>query len=227
VSVAFFDLDNTLVKGSSMFYFAKHLVKQGFFTKRELAKFATAQARFIRTRTEDKRIQEIITEKALKLVAGREQTELTQLCESSLADSLGEALYPEVLASLRWHQDRGQQTWIVTASPIEIASGIASRLNMTGALGTIAEIEDGRYTGKLRSGVLHGKNKSKAVIKLSDSMGINLDHAYAYSDSLNDLPLLSAVGTPIVVNPNKELLRIARKNDWQEIITDPKFSKSA
>lgn len=194
-----------------MFYFAKHLVKQGFFTKRELVKFATAQARFIRTRTEDKRIQEIITEKALRLVAGRERTELIQLCESSLADSLGEALYPEVLASLKWHQDRGQQTWIVTASPIEIASGIATRLNMTGALGTIAEIENGRYTGKLRSGVLHGKNKSKAVIKLSDSMGIDLDHAYAYSDSLNDLPLLSAVGTPIVVNPNKELLRIARK----------------
>ena len=204
-----------------MFYFAKHLVKQGFFTKRELAKFATAQARFIRTRTEDKRIQEIITEKALKLVAGRQQA------ESSLADSLNEALYPEVLASLRWHQERGQQTWIVTASPIEIASGIATRLNMTGALGTISEIENGRYTGRLLSGVLHGKNKSKAVIKLSDSMGINLDHAYAYSDSLNDLPLLSAVGTPIVVNPNKELLRIARKNDWQEISTSTTVAKSA
>ena len=98
---------------------------------------------------------------------------------------------------------------------------------MTGALGTISEIENGRYTGRLLSGVLHGKNKSKAVIKLSDSMGINLDHAYAYSDSLNDLPLLSAVGTPIVVNPNKELLRIARKNDWQEISTSTTVAKSA
>lgn len=210
-----------------MFYFARHLVKQGIFTKRELAKFATAQARFIRTKTEDKRLQEIITEKALKLVEGKNQSEITQLCESALSDSLEEAIYPEVLNCLKWHQERGQQTWILTASPIEIASAIASRLNMTGALGTVAEIEEGRYTGKLKSGVLHGKNKARALIKLADSMKIDLDHSYAYSDSLNDLPLLSAVGTPIVVNPNKELLRIAKKNDWQEITTNSNFSKSA
>ncbi|MDA3026360.1 MAG: HAD-IB family hydrolase [Actinomycetota bacterium] len=227
MSVAFFDLDNTLVKGSSMFYFARHLVKQGVFTKRELARFATAQARFIRTKTEDKKLQEIITEKALKLVAGRFQSEITQLCESALSDSLEEAIYPEILNCLKWHQERGQQTWILTASPIEIASGIAARLNMTGALGTVAEITDGRYTGKLKSGVLHGKNKAKALIQLADSMKIDLDNSYAYSDSLNDLPLLSAVGTPVVVNPNKELLRIARKNNWQEITTTFSFSRTA
>lgn len=227
MSVAFFDLDNTLVRGSSLYYFAKHLVKEGIFTKRELAKFATAQARFIRTKTEDKRLQVLITEKALKLVAGKAQSEILNLCENALTEALSEALYPEVLTSLRWHQERGHQTWIVTASPIEIASGIANKLDMTGALGTIAEVENGTYTGKLLSGVLHGKAKARAVIELVDSMALDLDSAFAYSDSLNDLPLLCAVKTAIAVNPNKELQRIAKKNKWQEIVTDSRFEISA
>ncbi len=219
MTVAFFDLDNTLVKGSSLFYFAKYLVKNEILTKKELAKFATAQARFISSRTEDPKIQNEIKSKALEIVKGKSQDEILRLCENSLAENLYESLYPEVLQFLHWHQERGHLTWIVTASPVEIASGIAKKLNMTGALGTISEVKDRQYTGKLLTEILHGKNKADAIKTLAKSMSLNLDNAFAYSDSLNDLPLLCSVGTPVVVNPNKELKRIARKNKWQEIET--------
>jgi HAD superfamily hydrolase (TIGR01490 family) len=219
MTVAFFDLDNTLVKGSSLFYFAKYLVKTGILSKRELAKFASAQARFISSKTEDPKIQNEIKTKALEIVRGKNQKDILELCENSLAENLYESLYPEVIQFLDWHQKRGHLTWIVTASPVEIASGIAKKLKMTGALGTISEVQNQKYTGNLLTEILHGKNKADAVKSLAKSMSLNLDNAFAYSDSINDLPLLCTVGTAIVVNPNKELQRIAKKNSWQEIDT--------
>lgn len=219
MSVAFFDLDNTLVKGSSLYYLAKYLVKSGLLLKKDLAKFAAAQAKFIRSKTEDPNVVNQIRVKALELVKGKKQSEIIELCENSITDNLFESLYTEVLQYLKWHQDRNHMTWIVTASPIEIASSIARKLGMTGALGTISEVKNNRYTGKLLSEILHGKNKADAVIALSKSLNINLDNAYAYSDSLNDLPLLCSVGTATVVNPNKEFKRIANKNKWREIDT--------
>lgn len=217
MTIAFFDLDNTLVKGSSLYYFAKYLVKNGLLTKTEIARFTKAHYKFISTKTEDKKMIDVIKQKALEIVKNKNQKEILELCDNSLASNLYDSVNVEVLSYLKWHQERNHQTWIVTASPVEIASGIAKKLNMSGALGTIAEVKNGVYTGNLLTEILHGKNKSIAIKTLAKSLNENLDESFAYSDSLNDLPLLCSVGTAVVVNPNKELQRIARKNKWLEI----------
>ena len=115
----------------------------------------------------------------------------------------------------QWHLDRGQRVWLMTAAPIEIASVIARRLGLTGALGTVAEQVDGVYTGRLVGEMLHGESKATAVQALADAEGLDLERCYAYSDSSNDIPMLSLVGHPCAVNPDGTLHAHAKANGWQ------------
>lgn len=214
---AFFDLDNTLIRGSSMYYLAKVLVREKVLSRRELGRFASAQAKFIRSKTEDKKISQVITERALTLIKGREQADLTKFLDMTVNEIIKGALYKEVVNKLTWHISRGDNTWLVTASPIEIAFNLAKKLKMNGALGTVSEVINGKYTGRLQGEVLHGPRKARAIFEMSTKANIDLTDSYGYSDSLNDLPLLCTVSNPVVVNPNAELLRIARKNNWEVI----------
>jgi phosphoserine phosphatase len=113
------------------------------------------------------------------------------------------------------HLDQGQRVWLVTAAPVEIASTIARRLGLTGALGTVAEHEDGVYTGRLVGDLLHGPAKAVAVRGLAEREGLDLSRCSAYSDSYNDLPMLSAVGDPCVINPDPRLRDHARAEGWR------------
>jgi phosphoserine phosphatase len=104
--------------------------------------------------------------------------------------------------------------WLVTATPVEVASVIADRLGLTGALGTVAESHDGVYTGRLVGEILHGEAKAEAVRALARREGLDLDRCAAYSDSANDVPMLSLVGQPTAVNPDARLRAYARKHGW-------------
>ncbi|HEX2296393.1 MAG TPA: HAD-IB family hydrolase, partial [Actinomycetota bacterium] len=114
------------------------------------------------------------------------------------------------------HKGRGDLTFLVTAAPVELASTIADALEMTGAIATVSEIDsDGYYTGRLVGSVMHGPAKAKAVAEVAAARGVDLADCSAYSDSMNDLPLLEAVGDPHAVNPEPELRRIARVRGWR------------
>ena len=137
---------------------------------------------------------------------------------------VGEEIYDELMADKIWsgtralaqlHLDAGQRVWLVTAAPAELASLIARRLGLTGALGTVSESKDGVYTGRLVGEPLHGPAKAEAILALAEREGLDLERCAAYSDSANDLPMLSLVGHPVAVNPDHELKRIARENDWE------------
>jgi len=104
--------------------------------------------------------------------------------------------------------------WLVTATPVELASIIARRLGLTGALGTVAEVKDGRYTGRLVGEMMHGEAKAEAVRALAEREGLDLSRCTAYSDSANDLPMLSLTGTAVAVNPDTELRAVARSRGW-------------
>ena len=104
--------------------------------------------------------------------------------------------------------------WLVTATPVELANILSSRLGLTGALGTVAETRDGVYTGALVGGLLHGEAKAAAVRALAAREGLDLALCSAYSDSANDLPMLQLVGHPHVVNPDSRLLAEARQQGW-------------
>jgi phosphoserine phosphatase len=104
--------------------------------------------------------------------------------------------------------------WLVSAAPIELATVIARRIGLTGALGTVSEIEDGTYTGRLVGAPLHGPAKAEAVRALATREGLDLARCAAYSDSANDVPMLSLVGHPVAVNPDSTLRRHARSMGW-------------
>ena len=137
---------------------------------------------------------------------------------------LGEEIYDELMADRIWegtralaqmHLDAGQRVWLVTATPLELAAIIARRLGLTGALGTVAEHTDGVYTGRLVGELLHGPAKAHAVRALAAREGLDLRRCSAYSDSINDAPMLSVAGTAVAVNPDAELRSLARRNGWE------------
>lgn len=214
-SAAFFDLDNTVVRGSSLFPLAWHLVRSGRISTSEMFRFASMNARFVRTRTESVSSRDYVMKRALALVAGQSVEEVQGMCDHIVPRIMTRRLNSVVAASIRRHARQGDQTWLVTASPIEIADRIAKELGMTGALGTQAAHVAGVYTGELAGPILHGQNKARAVGVLADVEGLDLLRCAAYSDSINDLPMLVMVGHPTVVNANRRLRQIALRNGWQ------------
>ncbi|GLW08879.1 phosphoserine phosphatase [Microtetraspora sp. NBRC 13810] len=214
VAAAFFDVDNTMMRGASIYHFARGLAARGLFTSRDLLKFAVGQAYFrVRGHENPAHIAEA-KETALAFVAGLKVNDVI---------SLGEEIYDEVMADRIWngtralaqgHLDAGQRVWLVTATPIELASVIARRLGLTGALGTVAETENGVYTGRLVGDLLHGPAKAEAVRALARREGLDLMRCSAYSDSANDLPMLSLVGHAHAINPDNELREHARLHGW-------------
>ena len=214
-TAAFFDVDNTIMRGSSLFHLAVGLAKRKYFNAREISGFASKQLKFVLSGSEDLEDMASATEAALSFVQNRSVQELQDLAEQIFDAEMVDKLIPGSLALAQGHLDAGQQVWLVTATPQELATVIARRLGLTGALGTIAESRNGIYTGKLHGPPLHGLAKAEAVRALSTSEGLDLDECSAYSDSVNDVPMLSLVGHPTVVNPDPELRSHAIANEWR------------
>lgn len=215
--VAFFDLDNTIIRGSSIFYLFKGLSQRGFFDRKSIARFTLANFNYIRKREEDTDLIQQIMCLASRLINGIPSKELRESCQEIVADFLPKYHNREITERILNHTEMGDETWLITAAPVEIAKSVANELNMTGAIGTKSQIQHGIYTGKLLGRPLHGSQKELEIRKISIKRKFDLGRSFAYSDSINDLPMLLAVGKPVVVNPNKELLRIATKNRWQVI----------
>lgn len=213
-AAAFFDVDNTLIRGASIYHFARGLAARKLFTFRDLAMFALGQASFRVRGAENADHISTAREAALAFVAGRSVEELVSLCEEIYDDKMADRIWHGTRTLALKHLDAGQQVWLVTATPVELARIISHRLGLTGALGTVAETEDGVYTGRLVGHLLHGPAKAKAVRALARKEGLDLSRCAAYSDSYNDLPMLTAVGKPHAVNPDADLREHAREHGW-------------
>jgi HAD superfamily hydrolase (TIGR01490 family) len=212
-AAAFFDVDNTMMIGASIFHFARGLAARGFFTWRDLTAF-TAQQMRLRLRGESSDHMHSTRESALAFVAGKKVEEIITLGEEVYDADMSDRIWRGTRQLAQEHLDVGQRVWLVTATPVELATIIADRLGLTGALGTIAESRDGCYTGHLVGEVLHGAAKADAVRQLAAREGLDLAKCAAYSDSINDLPLLLAVGHPVAVNPDSALRQEARRRGW-------------
>ncbi len=214
VAAAFFDVDNTIMRGASIFHLARGLVSRKFFSFGDLAGFATQQLRFVISGAEDPEDMASATESALGFVKGRPVGEVVSLGEEIFHEVMRDKLWPGTLALAQDHLDQGQRVWLVTATPIEVARILARELGLTGALGTVSEVVDGVYTGRLVGQPLHGVAKAEAVRALAAREGLDLTRCAAYSDSANDLPMLSLVGRPTAINPDSQLKEHARDNGW-------------
>lgn len=214
-SAAFFDVDNTVMQGASIFHLARGLYRRDFFTTRDLVGAAWKQAYFRVVGVEDPEHVAEARNSALAFIAGHTVTELEQIGEEIFDEAMAHRIWPGTRALAQMHLDQGQRVWLVTAAPIEIASLIARRLGLTGALGTVAEHVDGVYTGQLVGDMLHGPAKAVAVQALAERESLDLAACSAYSDSANDLPMLSLVGDPCAINPDHRLRHHARENGWR------------
>ncbi len=211
---AFFDVDNTVLRGASIFHLARGLHRRGNVSTRDIARAAWDHAYFRLVGVEDLETVADARASALSFIAGHQVEEIEALSRDIFDESMASRIWPETRALAQMHLDRGQRVWLVTAAPIEIATIIASRLGLTGALGTVAEDVDGIYTGRLVGDLLHGPAKADAVTALARAEGLDLDRCSAYSDSFNDLPMLSLVGYPFVINPDGRLRRHAKAMGW-------------
>ena len=211
---AFFDVDNTVMQGASIFHLARGLYRRRFFTTRDLLSMAWKQAWFRVVGVEDPDHVADAREGALAFIAGHTVSELEELGEAIFDEAMAHRIWPGTRALAQLHLDQGHRVWLVTAAPVEIAQIIARRLGLTGAMGTVSEHADGIYTGRLVGEMLHGPAKGEAVRALAEREGLDLARCYAYSDSSNDLPLLTMVGNPVAINPDGRLRDHARAAGW-------------
>jgi len=214
-AAAFFDVDNTIMQGATIFHLARGLHRRKFFTTKEILGAAYKQAYFRVVGIEDPDHIDEARSSALSFIQGHTVTELQELGEEIFDEGMAHRIWPGTRALAQGHIDQGQQVWLVTAAPIEIAQIIARRLGLTGALGTVAEHVDGVYSGKLVGDLLHGPAKAEAVKSLAAREGLDLTQCSAYSDSFNDLPLLTLVGDACAINPDHRLRTHARAHGWR------------
>jgi HAD superfamily hydrolase (TIGR01490 family) len=214
-AAAFFDVDNTMMQGASIYWIARGLAARNYFTTADLARFAWRQLRFRLLATEHAGDMSQAKETALAFVEGWRVDDVERLTEEIFDELMAPRIWAGTRALAQLHLDAGQRVWLVSAAPVEIGRVIAARLGLTGALGTVAEVRDGAYTGRLVGDLLHGPAKADAVAQLAEAEGLDLSRCTAYSDSANDIPMLSAVGHGVAVNPDPALLREARLRAWQ------------
>jgi len=213
-AAAFFDVDNTLMRGASIYHFARGLAARKMFGPKDMAAMVWGQLAFRLRGAENADHIDAARQAALAFVTGHKVEDIVRLGEEIYDDTMADRIWSGARQLVQHHLDAGQRVWLVTATPVELANILARRLGLTGALGTVAESVDGVYTGRLVGGLLHGQAKAAAIQALAEREGLDLARSSAYSDSANDLPMLSLVGYPSAVNPDPELRAAARERGW-------------
>jgi HAD superfamily hydrolase (TIGR01490 family) len=212
--IAFFDVDNTLTRGSTLYFLGRGMYNRGFFNKRDVGAWVLANIRFRMTGTEKSEVIERFQKSATDFIVGHKVDEIRIIGEEIYSEFVSPSLWGGTMALAKKHLEAGDEVWLVTASPQDFAELIADKLGFTGALGTRAETKDGKYTGNLIGNLLHGKEKARAVLDLVNSRNIEIKDCFAYSDSHNDLPLLESVGHPNAINPDAKLRIISFSSGW-------------
>jgi HAD superfamily hydrolase (TIGR01490 family) len=213
LAAAFFDVDNTILRGSSSFLFGKSAFERKFFSRKDFWRFAWHQFLFI-WKGENNNKLSALKDRALVLIQGQRLSDLQELVDEVYEKHIKLKLWPETVRLAKDHIKQGREVWLVTAAPQELGDVIAHELGLTGAIGTKVERKNGILTGKLVGRPIHGAEKRKAIRALAKDRNLSLKRSYAYSDSQNDLPMLTAVGHPVAVNPDKILTRYAKAADW-------------
>ena len=210
---AFFDLDKTLIEGSSALHYARAAYRAGMVSRRQLARDGWANVKFRLNGSTDAGTDEL-RQRILDSIAGQRQVDLARMGSDVLAGILP-LLYREVLEEAYAHQDAGRPAYIVTAASQELAEVLAQVLVLDGGIGMRSEVRDGVYTGKPAGPFTYREGKAVAIRELAEREGIDLTESYAYSDSESDLPMMRAVGHPVAVNPDRTLERVAREEGWR------------
>lgn len=214
---AFFDLDKTVIAKASVVALGPELRAKGFIQRRTLARAVFGQLMFLWFGADHNKMEKF-REQMLAIAKGWDRQEVRALVTETLAEVIEPLIYREALELIDHHLAAGDEVWIVSSSPAEIVEPFADIIGVTGAIASRAEVDDrGRYTGRLEF-FCQGDNKAVAMRALATERGIDLTSSSAYSDSETDVAMLSAVGHPFAVNPDRPLARIAQDNSWPTLV---------
>jgi HAD superfamily hydrolase (TIGR01490 family) len=213
-AAAFFDLDKTLMAGSSGMPFAQAAARHGIVSRGQLLRWGRDHLRYRLRGATDSETQEVL-KVAKELITGVPAVEIDRMGTEVMASILPR-IYPRMLEELYSHQDAGHPTFIVSAAGNNLVSSLAQVLGADGGIGTRYAVDsEGRFTGALDGPFVYGQGKVDAMRRFAEEHGIDLAASYAYSDSASDLPMLRAVGHPVAVNPDPELAETAEREGWQ------------
>jgi HAD superfamily hydrolase (TIGR01490 family) len=213
-SAAFFDLDKTLMAGSSGMVFARVANRKGFVQRGQLARWGLDHLRYRLRGSSDEQTNAVL-EVAKRVFAEIPERDVERMAPEVLAGILPR-IYPQMLDEVHRHQDEGRATFIVSAAGNDLVQALAAVLGMEGGIGTRWAVgSDGKYTGEMDGPFVYGNGKVEAMSRFAERHEIDLAESWAYSDSVSDLPMLRAVGHAVVVNPDGPLLEIAHQEGWQ------------
>ncbi|MGB8858989.1 MAG: HAD family hydrolase [Ilumatobacteraceae bacterium] len=218
-SAAFFDLDRTLISGSSAFVLGIAAWRGKLVPTHQFMRDAAGAVAFKFAGASDQ-TSEGVRDRILGAVKGVRLDDLVAL-NADIVPKLMERVRPEAMRLLEQHRHAGRATYIVSASPIELVEPLAKALGMTAGIGTRSAIVHGAYSGELAGPFCYGTGKVEAIEEIARWEGLDLAQCWAYSDSASDLPMLEAVGHPVAVNPDAKLERIAGQRGWPVV----EFSK--
>src|SRR3954453_17925797 len=211
---AFFDLDRTLMAGSSGMHFARAAYGSGIVGRRQLMRWGVEHVHFRLKGSTDERTAQLLSQ-VKELLGGIPARDIQRLAPGLLAGVLPRS-YPQMLDEVRSHQDSDRPTFIVSAAGNDLVEMLAKVLGMEGGIGTQYEVDgDGLLTGSIVEPFVYGEGKVAKMRGFAEAHDIDLAESWAYSDSVSDLPMLRAVGHAVAVNPDTNLTRIARDEGWQ------------
>lgn len=209
---AFFDLDKTIIARSSAYAFNKQFLNQGLISASSMVQLAISQAMYI-SQGHDHNQMEAARDRLSSMVTGWQADHVRRIAEESLNHAIFPYVYAEARALIRTHQTLGHDVYIVSASATELVEPIAAAIGVHRTVATQLEVKDGVYTGEVTF-FCKAENKVEAIRNLAAEEGYDLEYCYAYSDSITDEPMLSAVGRPMAVNPDKSLRKLATERSW-------------
>ncbi len=213
-AAAFFDLDKTLMAGSSGMVWARISYENGTLPRRLMARWALDHLRYRLRGANDAATANVMAQ-VKEMLVGVSADDLEQMGPQVLAGVLPR-IYPRMLEEIKMHRDAGRPTFIVSAAGDELVAELARVLEMEGGIGTKYEVApDGKLTGELDGPFMYGEGKVTAIRDFAERLQIDLRESFAYSDSASDLPMLRAVGHPVAVNPDAELAAVAREHNWR------------
>ena len=211
---AFFDLDKTVIAKASMVAFGRPLYRHGLLSRSLLIRALYGQLIYQLLGADEAKLARM-RESVLALTRGWDRAHVSAIVRDTLADVVQPLIYGEALELIEAHRAAGRRVFLVSASPQEIVVPLAQHIGVPEVIATRARVDDaGRYTGETEF-YAYGPHKAEAMRAIAAEEGIDLAASYAYSDSATDLPMLEVVGHPVVVNPDRELLRVARERDWE------------
>ena len=213
MEAAFFDLDKTVIAKASMVAFGRSFYRHGLLSKGVLLRALYGQLVYMHLGANEAKLERM-RQSVLALTKGWEQARVSSIVREALTDVVEPIIYDEALELIEEHRAAGRKVYIVSASPEEIVAPLGEFLGVDAAIASRARVQDGRYTGEMEL-YAYGPNKAVAMRRVAAEENIDLLRSWAYSDSATDIPMLETVGNPVAVNPDRELLKIARERSWE------------